>query len=503
MIISIITMHIIYIFFSFDLRVYSNLIIPANKKGHVPLKDRVKRTAIELTPCVHGAKCAESAEKSGKRACELIDFSVNLNPLGPPKLKKILTNAYGSLGSYPDNRYGGFKKAASDSLSVKPENIIPGNGSTELIRLFAETVIEPGDRILIPVPTFGEYEFQCRLFGGKIEHVDYRKITEIRPQDYKAVFLCNPNNPTGRLIKRREILQLAKKCVESSVFLFVDEAFIELSDPQESIADFAALNDFVIVLRSLTKIYAVPGLRIGFAVASPDFACILNNIRLPWNLNSLALESGIWLLKNNGDYIDRSLGLIKKEREWLMTRLGSIRGFRPCPSDSNFILVDIREFSIDSADMTARMLRHGIIIRDCSSFGLKNHIRVAVRKRGDNRKLIKAFGGVISEWGSELAKNAIGKALEKGVTARSRIDCEYYPCHFEGQDCTFCFCPFYPCENNRTGGELIHRPAGGTVWSCAKCDVIHRWDIAEKVLRALMEGKKIKDVWELVVEPVL
>ncbi len=483
--------------------VYSNLIIPANKKGHVLLKDRVKRTAIELLPCVHGAKLAESAEKSGKRACELIDFSVNLNPLGPPKLKKVLANAYGTLGSYPDNRYEGFKKAASETLAVKPENIIPGNGSSELIRLFAETVIEPGDRILIPTPTFGEYEFQCRLFGGKIEHVDYRKITDVKPQGYKAVFLCNPNNPTGKLIKRGEILQLAKKCVESSVFLVVDEAFIELSDPQESIADFAASNDFVIVLRSLTKIYAVPGLRIGFAVASPDFACILNNIRLPWSLNSLALESGIWLLKNNGDYIDRSLGLIKKEREWLMTRLGSIRGFRPCPSDANFILVDIRDFSIDSTDMAARMLRHGIIIRDCSSFGLKNHIRIAVRKRGDNRKLIKAFGGVISEWGSELAKNEIGKALEKGVAARSRIDCEYYPCHFEGQDCTFCFCPFYPCENNSTGGELIHRSTGGTVWSCAKCDLIHRGDIADKVLKALMEGKNIKDVWKLVVEPVL
>jgi len=149
------------------------------------------------------------------------------------------------------------------------------------------------------------------------------------------------------------------------------------------------------------------------------------------------------------------------------------------------------------------MLRHGIIIRDCASFNLENHIRVAVRKRNENHRLIAEFLSVIKEWGSELAEKEIGLALDRGVAARSRIDCEYYPCHFAGQDCTFCFCPFYPCENTRTGGELIHRSAGGTVWSCAGCNLIHGGHIAEKVLKELMSGKKIKDVWKRVMEPVL
>jgi Zn-finger protein len=149
------------------------------------------------------------------------------------------------------------------------------------------------------------------------------------------------------------------------------------------------------------------------------------------------------------------------------------------------------------------MLRQGIIIRDCASFDLKNHIRVAVRKRSENRKLIAAFTQAITEWGHELAEKEIGKALDRGVAARSRIDCEYYPCHLEGQDCTFCFCPFYPCENTRTGGEVLHRSTGGTVWSCARCDLIHDGIIADKVLKELMGGKKIKDIWKLVVEPHL
>ena len=149
------------------------------------------------------------------------------------------------------------------------------------------------------------------------------------------------------------------------------------------------------------------------------------------------------------------------------------------------------------------MLRQGIIIRDCTSFGLKDHIRVAVRKRSENRKLIAAFTRAIAQWGCELAEKEIANALNRGVAARSRIDCEYYPCHLEGQDCTFCFCPFYPCENTKTGGEILQRSTGGTVWSCAGCDLIHNGDIADKVLKELMCGKKIKDVWKLVVEPHL
>ena len=480
----------------------STLIFFPNKTWHV-FYNRVKKTAIELSPCIHGARLKESAEACGKSPDELLDFSVNLNPLGAPGLNKILAAACKNISNYPDNRYSGFREAAAEYLNVSPENIVPGNGSSEIIRLFAETVIEPGDKVIVPSPTFGEYEFQCRLFGADIEYVSYDNITNVKPDGYKAVFLCNPNNPTGSLLGRNEVLRLAKKCISSEVFLFVDEAFIELSDPGESIADIAAINDFVIVMRSLTKIYSVAGLRIGFAVASPEFARLLNSIRLPWNLNSIGLAVGEHLLKNNKNYINRSLELIRKERQWLASKLGSIRGFKPYPSETNFILIDARGFALDSTELTGRMLRRGIIIRDCASFGLENHIRVAVRKRSENRRLITAFSEVISEWGAELARKEIGKALERGVAERSRVDCEYYPCHFEGQDCTFCFCPFYPCKDERTCGEFVQKSTGGEVWSCAKCNIIHRGDIADRALKSLMEGKKLKDVWKRVMEPAL
>ncbi len=369
----------------------STLIFPSNKKGIVPLNNRVRKNVFDLVPCIHGARLSESARTAGKTTQELLDFSVNINPLGPPKLRSILSAACKDINNYPDNRYPGFKKAAADYLGVASENIVPGNGSSELIRLFAETVIEPLDLVIIPAPTFAEYEFQCRLLGARIENVNYDDLLNTNIDNCKAVFLCNPNNPTGKLLDRKEVLLFAEKCTRAEVFLFVDEAFIELADPGESIADVAAYNDFVIVLRSLTKTFAVPGLRIGFAVASPVLAGLMNNIRLHWNMNSIAAAVGEDLLADNQDYINRSLGLLKKEREWLTSKLASVRGFKPYPSDTNFILVDIREFGLSSLQLTERMLRHGIIIRDCASFDLENHIRVAVRKRSENRTLIAAI----------------------------------------------------------------------------------------------------------------
>jgi len=217
-----------------------SLIFLCTKLEPVPIKNRVRKSAIELTPCIHGAKIHESAELSEKNPCDLLDFSVNINPLGPPKLKKLIASAYDSISNYPDNRYPNFKKAAACQLKVLPENIVPGNGSSELIRLFAETVIEPGDKVLIPSPTFGEYEFQCRLFGANIENIANDSIINANINGYKAVFLCNPNNPTGKLTKRSDVIKLAEKCASSEVFL--NSSFVVFSS---SLSAILSLSDYI------------------------------------------------------------------------------------------------------------------------------------------------------------------------------------------------------------------------------------------------------------------
>ncbi len=467
--------------------------------------NHLREEITRLTPCVHGARLKEASDRTGIPESELLDFSSNQNLLHID-VTEPLTKACKYINQYPDSEYMQFRATAADFVGVFPENIIPGNGSTELIRLFAETVIKPKDTVVIPVPTFGEYENQCRLMGANIIYQKYEEmltITDRQLSGVGAVFVCNPNNPTGTLIEREQLLTLADRCARKKVFLFVDEAFIELSDPGYSIATYVLDCEFLFVLRSLTKAFAVPGLRIGFGVAPITLAEYMNVARLTWNLNCIADTVGEWLLKHGSKFLYNSRDVINAEREWFHAQLAHIRGFKPLPSRTNFILVDTSDFPLTVAELAKRLLLKCIVIRDCTSFELKNHIRLAVRAHKENITLIQAIEQISMEWGEKIGKKSLEVAIKQGQTANSRISCEYYPCHFEGQDCTFCFCPFYPCEDTRTGGEYIKRASGSKVWSCMNCQLVHKPEVASKILDELLKGSDVKKTWKRVMEPLL
>ncbi|MHC1574748.1 MAG: pyridoxal phosphate-dependent aminotransferase [Candidatus Methanogasteraceae archaeon] len=368
------------------------------------------------TPCMHGGRVAE---RSGK---PVLDFSVNLNPLGPPDIPVAIRG----IARYPDNSYSELRNAIADFVErylsgrgkgrggerglgggeeqgqrITADNIIPANGSSELIRLFAETMIERGDSVIIPAPTFDEYEFQCRLFGADVTYCDYFDILELSTEDISnatAVFLCNPNNPTGDMIARKDVQRLAERCSDCETFLIVDEAFIELSDPTQSIAHAVRNSGFVFVLRSLTKVFAIPGLRLGFGIASEKLAELLNRARLVWNVGVPIETIGIDMMREcrESDYLERSVTLIREEREYLERELVD-RGLSPHESSVNFILVDISYAGMDSRTMVAGLLDRGILVRDCSMFQNLDyhHIRIAVRNRAENRSLMRALDSVI------------------------------------------------------------------------------------------------------------
>lgn len=365
----------------------------------------VRQEVRDCAPCAHGGRVAEYID-----TCQpMIDFSANLNPMGVPDIP-VAVREIGGIFHYPDNNYPGLRAASADFVEacsgkndtarITAENIVPANGSSELIRLFAETVIERGDSVIIPAPTFDEYAFQCRLFGADVQYRDYSKILELSEgqiSDARAVFLCNPNNPTGDLIAGDDVRRLSDRCSDAETFLFVDEAFIELSDPAQSVAHAVFNSDFVVVLRSLTKVFALPGLRLGFGIASVRVAELLNRARLVWNVGAPAEAIGRELMDAcmKGDYLDQSISLIRKERGYLMEAFTS-RGFSPHESAVNFILVDISSTGMDSQEMVKRMAGNGILVRDCATFqGLdERHIRVAVRTREENRMLIRAINVV-------------------------------------------------------------------------------------------------------------
>lgn len=357
--------------------------------------NRVRRSFASARDCPHGGKFREAASKGPSP----LDFSANINPLGSPPLEAIIQKELERIGYYPDNRYIDFRQAAARFVGVSSETIVPGNGSSELIRLFAEMALEGDGLALIPSPTFGEYENQSLLAGGRvrrleIDHDGMPLISDSDLEEAKAAFVCNPNNPTGALLSREEIVTIADRCEESGTFLLVDEAFIELSDPLQSVADLAPQRESLFVMRSLTKSFGVPGLRLGFGVTNPLLAEIMDRARIPWSLGSIAAAAGAHLLGEE-DFLERARTVIREELIFLTSALRTL-GLQPQKSRVNFILVDIRPSGFDSDELTEAMMGEGILVRDCQSFGLgKDYIRVAVRNREENEKLISALERVI------------------------------------------------------------------------------------------------------------
>jgi threonine-phosphate decarboxylase len=477
----------------------------------------VKKHLLKLDPPSHGGLVRKSSQEYSIPEDEILDASASLNPYGTPfehaytklNLNDLLAKGLKNMEQYPDNRYIEFREAAARfvAMGVSSDNIIPGNGSTEIIRLVAECTINAGDTVLIPQPTFSEYEVQCKVLGANIKYVNQEDIFDLDSElldEAKILFVCTPNNPTGRLLSREQIISLAEKCSLHKTILFVDEAFIELADPSQSVADMVEGNEFLFIQRSLTKAFAIPGIRMGFGIASTSFAKVLNNARLSWNLGCIADTVATALLNmeggQNSRYLIESREFIERERDFLMQKL-SRRGFKPIESNVNYIFVDISDLSLNSTELAERTASHGVLIRDCSSFQEigDNFIRVAVRTREENEKIASTIKQAIYEWGREQAEIQLADNLKNAVSCGrmgSNLECDYYSCHFEGQDCTFCYCPFYPCEDERTGGQWIDSSSGGKIWSCLYCTVVHEPKIVDGILSILVKEGRSKESLE-------
>jgi threonine-phosphate decarboxylase len=354
--------------------------------------NRIRKSFASAEGCKHGGKVQEATTILG---AEPLDFSANINPLGSPPLQELVDEELKRIGHYPDNSYPGFCRAAARFAGVREECIVPGNGSSELIRLFAEAVLVEGDLALIPFPTFGEYENQSLLAGAVVRRVNIGMdgLPVLRDEDLeaaKALFVCNPNNPTGKLLTKEQVTALAERCESAGTFLLVDEAFIELSRPEESVAHLAPHKEFLFVMRSLTKSFGVPGLRLGFGVTNQELAKVMDRARIPWSIGSIAAAAGEYLLGCE-EHLEESRRVIREELDYLIPALRSL-GFEPLPSSVNFILVNIEPVGLASDVLAARTMADGVLVRDCQSFGLgKNFIRVAVRNREENMRLIAAL----------------------------------------------------------------------------------------------------------------
>jgi threonine-phosphate decarboxylase len=315
---------------------------------------------------VHGGKVRQFSLESGDA---VIDFSANLNPW-PPAVPLDIPEKI--VSCYPDDRYLVLKEMIAGRFHRPVEEIAVGNGSIELIRIFCLAALSKGDRVRIRQPTFGEYEMSSRLAGA---------FPAGDGEQAAVGFLCNPNNPTGTLLSRSSVLDQ-----RSGVkMLFVDEAFIELSDISQSVA--AIRDPAVFVCRSLTKCFSVPGIRFGYGFGDPDLIDRMETIRPPWSVNAIAEHYAIRAM-GVFDELAQSRIRIQAEREWLVSALHDLP-LKVHTSDTNFLLLT---FPCDVTTLCADLSREGILVRDCHSFGLPDSIRIAVRTREENCRLLEAMG---------------------------------------------------------------------------------------------------------------
>ncbi len=357
---------------------------------------RVRKELVDIGLCAHGGRLGEAASRLGVDPASLVDFSVSLNPYFTDDAREACRRAFDSIFTYPDNGYGRFRESAARFAGVRPDNIVPGNGSMEIIRLVAESVLEKGDIVAIPCPTFGEYEQQCRLFGAGIRYMRTADLANDglwHMKGCKAAFFCNPNNPDGTLLSAGDVESIVKFCRENDVIAVVDEAFIDLADPAQSVAGLVDMYENLLVMRSLTKCFSVPGLRLGFGIACRETADVLNRARLTWNLDGIAAEAGIYLMDNADSRLAVSRSFIQRERDWLIGRIGAIEGIKPLPASANYFLADVGGTGMTSTEFAERMLGEGIVVRDCSSFNMMgdSFVRLAVRSREDNLRLVRAM----------------------------------------------------------------------------------------------------------------
>jgi len=336
-----------------------------------------------------------------------MDFSSNINPLGfSQKAVEAIRNSLGQIPVYPDSTSAALREAIAASFGgITSNNIVVGNGSTELIYLFAETFLEKGDVALMPAPTFAEYENAVRKAGGKPRHLKLPTDFCIRPnifsgdiKDAKMAFVCNPNNPTSILTSHEVLTEIIEEALEEDVLLFLDEDFLEFVDEEKQVSLIDKINDYpnLFVLRSFTKVYGLTGLRVGYGIASEEITKLLSNAKIPWNVNCLAQAAASAALTDK-EHLKKTRELVRAERAYLTRELKRINSFKQYPADANFIFINIKESGFTSAQLKGKMLEEGILIRDCSSFrGLDDYyIRVAVKTRQENERLLEAFAKVV------------------------------------------------------------------------------------------------------------
>lgn len=354
---------------------------------------KTQKPNIDFEEYHHGGEIFDCTQ-----VANILDFSVNINPLGiSERVKNVMERSLNQLERYPDQNCSDLIKKIADFRGLYSENIICGNGASELISLISAAV-SPKNALIVG-PTFSGYERALKNCYSKIHYHILKKENDFALDETifdsidcgslpDMIFICSPNNPNGRQVDLAILKKLIEFCEEKGIFLFVDECFIDFCENySDSAVQFIVKSPHLIVLNAFTKIYAMPGIRLGYAMTS-NTALLqrVKNLMPEWNVSVLAQIAGIAALEES-DYLLKTRLLIKEERDYLSSELNAL-GFKVYPSDANFILLGTS--SEKSSVLGEFLLKKGILLRNCGNFiGLsENFYRVAIRSHQENQRLI-------------------------------------------------------------------------------------------------------------------
>ncbi|MXX19532.1 MAG: histidinol-phosphate aminotransferase family protein [Dehalococcoidia bacterium] len=348
------------------------------------------------TKTVHGGLDAAELRHYDLRVEDVLDFSANINPLGPSPLVREAAAA-ADLSAYPDRDSLALREALAERLGVPIDHLLVGNGSTELIHILARSRLRSGGRCLIFAPTFGEYEAAA---GAEVHCLTATEahgfrwpigeaVAAIRELQPALVFLCNPNNPTGLYLERDAVEQLAAAAGEHGLLL-LDDAYASLADSPWDAMPLLG-NGNVAILRSMTKDHALAGVRLGYLAAQPEVIDGARALQHAWSVNAVAQAAGLAALADEA-HLAAACEVIREGKGYLWAELDTL-GLTVSPSATNFLLVKVG----DAGGVRRALLRRGLAVRDCASFGLPEHIRVAVRRKPECARLIEALREVLAD----------------------------------------------------------------------------------------------------------
>lgn len=349
-----------------------------------------RKSILNINPYQPGKPIEEVKRELGLR--DVVKIASNENPFGPsPKAVAAIKKSLGGINRYPESGCFYLRQALSKRLRVRPEQLIFGNGSDELIVLALRAFVDEGDEVVVATPTFLIYEIASKIQGAKVKTVptryfkyDLKAMKKAITKNTKIVFMANPDNPNGTYVTKYELDEFLKGLPEG-LLVFIDEAYFDYVQEKDypDTLSYIARNK-VIVTRTFSKSYGLAGLRIGYGISNSEIIRCMETVREPFNVNLLAQVAATAALKDK-KFLARIKKMTRDGRRFMYLELGRL-GLRYIPSVTNFVLFEAGK---DADKICKRLLRHGVIVRNMKAWGLEYFIRVTVGTEKENKRFIK------------------------------------------------------------------------------------------------------------------